>query len=135
MGFAPTTVVAGVLAIAVVVPRALVLRACPQDIGLSPDGVPLGRVVTAIGTPNWTRRTALRTPALRHRHDGAVQIGFLTHQITLLAQSVDPLAVSMTVSPTAFAALVGRLALARFADEIDARVTTFSLFWSPLICE
>jgi hypothetical protein len=47
-----------------------------------------------------------------------------THQITLLAQSVAPLAVSMTISSTAFAALVGRLALARFADEINARVTT-----------
>jgi MFS family permease len=53
-----------------------------------------------------------------------VQIGFLTHQVTLLAQSVDPLIVSMTVSSTAVAALVGRLALARFADEIDARLTT-----------
>jgi MFS family permease len=53
-----------------------------------------------------------------------VQIGFLTHHVTLLALSVGPLAVSMTVSATAVAALVGRLALARFADEIDARVTT-----------
>jgi MFS family permease len=53
-----------------------------------------------------------------------VQIGFLTHQVALLAQSVDRLAVSITVSSTAAAALVGRLALARFADEMDARVTT-----------
>jgi MFS family permease len=53
-----------------------------------------------------------------------VQIGFLTHQVTLLAQSVDRLAVSLTVSATAVAALAGRLALARFADQIDARATT-----------
>lgn len=38
--------------------------------------------------------------------------------------SVGPTAVSMTVSATAVAALLGRLALARFADQIDARVTT-----------
>jgi cyanate permease len=72
---------------------------------------------------------ALRTPAL-----GSVmtafgigmmaQIGFLTHQVALLAQSVDALAVSMTVSSTAVSALVGRLALARFADEMDPKVTT-----------
>jgi hypothetical protein len=43
-----------------------------------------------------------------------VQIGFLTHQVTLLTQSVDPLVVSITVSSTAVSALAGRLALARF---------------------
>jgi MFS family permease len=52
-----------------------------------------------------------------------VQVGFLTHQVTLLAQSVDRLTVSITVSMTALSALLGRLALARFADQIDARVT------------
>jgi MFS family permease len=41
----------------------------------------------------------------------------------LLAQSVDRLTVSITISSTAVAALAGRLALARFADQIDARVT------------
>jgi MFS family permease len=53
-----------------------------------------------------------------------VQIGFLTHQVTLLAQSVDGLAVSITISSTAISALAGRLALAQFADQMDARVTT-----------
>jgi MFS family permease len=130
IGFASTTILAGVCAVAVVLPlAALVLRNRPQDMGLFPDGSPLGGVVTTINTPNWTRLTVLRTPALRTVMAAfgigmMVQIGFLTHQVTLLAQSVDPLAVSMTVSSTAVAALVGRLALARFADEMDARVTT-----------
>ena len=129
IGFASTTIVAGIFAITVVLPlAALVLRNRPQDIGLLPDGLRSGRVAAAIDTPNSTRRMALRTPALRSVMATfgigmMVQIGFLTHQITLLAQSVDPLAVSMTVSLTAVAALAGRLALARFADEIDARVT------------
>jgi putative hemolysin len=52
------------------------------------------------------------------------QIGFLTHQVTLLTQSVDRLTVSLTVSSTAVSALAGRLALARFANEMDARLTT-----------
>jgi MFS family permease len=130
IGFASTTVVAGVFAIAVVLPlAAFVLRHRPQDLGLFADGLPLARVATTIGAPNWTLPMALSTPDLRSVMATfglgmMVQIGFLTHQVTLLAQSVDPLAVSITVSSTAVAALAGRLALARFADEMDARMMT-----------
>jgi MFS family permease len=130
IGFASTTIVAGVFAITVVFPlAALVLRKCPQDLGLSPDGLPSECVATTIDTPHWTLPMALSTSALRSVMATfgigmMVQIGFLTHQVTLLAQSVDHLAVSMTVSSTAVSALVGRLVLARFADEMDARVTT-----------
>jgi MFS family permease len=130
IGFASTTIVAGLFAIAVVLPlAALVLRNRPQDLGLFPDGLPLRRAATAIDTPDWTLPMALSTPALRSVMATfgigmMVQIGFLTHQVTLLAQSVDRVAVSMTVSSTAVAALAGRLALARFADQMDARVTT-----------
>jgi MFS family permease len=130
IGFASTTILAGVFAIVVVVPlAALVLRDRPQDLGLFPDGFPLGPGATTIDTPNWTLPMALSTAALRSVMATfgigmMVQIGFLTHQVTLLAQSVDHLAVSITVSSTAVSALAGRLALARFADEMDARVTT-----------
>jgi cyanate permease len=130
IGFASTTIVAGVFAITVVLPLvALVLRNRPQDLGLFPDGFPLGPGATTIDTPNWTLPMALSTAALRSVMATfgigmMVQIGFLTHQVTLLAQSVDRLAVSITVSLTAVSALAGRLALARFADEMDARVTT-----------
>jgi predicted MFS family arabinose efflux permease len=54
----------------------------------------------------------------------AMQIGFLTHQVTFLAQSLPTWAVAVTISATAVAGLTGRLALARFADRIDARMTT-----------
>jgi MFS family permease len=123
IGFASTTIV-------VVLPlAAFVLRNRPQDLGLFPDGLPLRRVAPATDTPDWTLRSALRTRALRSVMTTfgigmMVQIGFLTHQVTLLAQSVDRVAVSITVSSTAVAALAGRLALARFADQMDARVTT-----------
>ncbi|MEY9180009.1 cyanate permease [Bradyrhizobium sp. USDA 326] len=50
-----------------------------------------------------------------------VQIGFLTHQIALLAQSFERFSISLVVSSTALAA--GRVVLARFADDMDARVT------------
>jgi MFS family permease len=130
IGFASTTIVAGLFAVAVLLPLAtLVLRNRPQDLGLFPDGLPLRRVATVTDPPDWALPAALSTPALRSVMATfgigmMVQIGFLTHQVTLLAQSVDRLAVSVTVSLTAVAALAGRLALARFADEMDARVTT-----------
>jgi MFS family permease len=130
IGFAATTIVAAVAAIAVVIPlAALVLRHRPQDMGLVPDGLPSGSVAATNDSPDWTRMAALRTPALRSVIAAfgigmMAQIGFLTHQVALLAQSVDALAVSMTVSSTAVSALVGRLALARFADEMDPKVTT-----------
>jgi MFS family permease len=129
IGFASTTIVAGVVAIAVLLPlAALVLRHRPQDLGLVPDGLSSGRVAATIDTPDWTLPMALGTPALRSviatfGIGMMVQIGFLTHQVTLLAQSLDGLAVAMTVASTAVAALAGRLALARFADAMDARVT------------
>ena len=54
----------------------------------------------------------------------SVQIGLLTHQATLLAQSLPTDAVAATISATAISALVGRLGLAKFADRVDARVTS-----------
>jgi MFS family permease len=130
IGFASTTIVAGVFAVAVVLPlAAFVLRNRPQDLRLFPDGLPLRHAAATTDAPDWTLPTALGTPALRSVMATfgigmMVQIGFLTHQVTLLAQSVDRLTVSIMVSSTAVAALAGRLALARFADEMDARVTT-----------
>jgi hypothetical protein len=53
----------------------------------------------------------------------SVQIGLLTHQVTLLAQSLPTNTVAATISATAISALVGRLGLAKFADNLDARVT------------
>jgi MFS family permease len=130
IGFQSTTLVAGLSAVSVLLPLAiLVLRQRPQDIGLLPDGVPSACAAMPIDTPNWTRLMALRTLALRtvmatFGIGMMVQIGFLTHQVTLLSRSVGPAAASIAVSATAFAALLGRLVLARFADQTDARVTT-----------
>jgi MFS family permease len=66
IGFASTTIVAGVFAITVLLPLAgLVLRHRPQDMGLFSDGLPSGCAATTIDTANWTRLRALSTPALR----------------------------------------------------------------------
>jgi MFS family permease len=129
IGFASTTTIAALLAILILLPLAgFALRHRPQDMGLFPDGLPPERIGTTFDSTRWTRRTALRTTALRTVVSAfgigmMVQIGFLTHQITLLSQSLGTAAVSMTVSATAIAALLGRLALARLADQIDPRIT------------
>jgi MFS family permease len=129
IGLASTTALAGALAIAFILPPAvLVLRTRPQDLGLLPDGLPPDRAVAAVSVRRWARSAALRTTALRTVMVSfglgmMVQIGFLTHQVPLLAQSLGVASFSMTVSATAVAALVGRIALAQFADRIDARVT------------
>jgi len=128
IGFGPTTMIAGAIALALLLPLAvLVLRHHPQDMGLSPDGAPPVGAVAPDAAPRWTRRTALRTAALRSvvvtfGIGMMVQIGFLTHQVTFLAQSLGTPEVSMTVAGTAIAALLGRIVLARFADQIDVRI-------------
>jgi MFS family permease len=130
MGFALTTLAAGLLAVSLLLALAgFVLRHRPQDMGLLPDGLAPAAVTGSMDSTKWTRPMALRTLALRtvmatFGIGMMVQIGFLTHQIALLVFSVGQMAASVTVSATAVAALLGRLALARFADQIDPRVTT-----------
>ena len=129
-GFAATTTIAAVVALAVLLPLAwFVLKHRPQDIGLLPDGAD-ARVVVAAAAParRWTRSDALGTAALRSVMVAfgigmLVQVGFVTHQVTMLAPVLGAAGPSATVSATAVAALVSRLLLSRFADQIDPRVT------------
>src|ERR1019366_5542606 len=119
-GFAITTAIAGSLAAAVLLPLAVrVMRHRPVDIGLFPDGAPAARAVTLETTPPWSQITAARTRSLRGVMLGfgtgmMVQIGFLTHQVTLLSQMLSTAWISTTVSATAIAALFGRLPPAWF---------------------
>ncbi|HET6606505.1 MAG TPA: MFS transporter [Rhodopila sp.] len=130
LGFAATATLAACCAVIIVLPIALVvLRHRPEDMGLTPDGLPATRGASQRQTHVWNRAAALRTPELQTTMMAfgigmAMQIGFLTHQVTFLAQSLPTWAVAVTISATAVAGLTGRLALARFADRIDARMTT-----------
>jgi MFS family permease len=152
IGFAATTTTAALIGLVVLLPLVwLVLKHRPQDIGLFPDGADADRAATTAPASAWTRGAALRTAALRSVMAGfgigmMVQVGFVTHQVTLLSPILGPWETSATVSATAVAALVSRLLLSRFADQIDARVTTaavllcaavafclFALFPVPLV--
>ncbi len=130
IGFASTTAIAGCCTLVVLLPLAVfVMRHRPEDKGLFPDGVPPDGTALNSDAVLWTRRSAIRTTALRSVITAfglgmMVQIGFLTHQVSLLTEALDPAAVSLTVSGTAVAALLGRLLLARFADRVDVRIVS-----------
>lgn len=126
-GFASTTTFAAAIAFVLLIPLAwLILKRRPQDIGLLPDGAPATVTGTARTTPKWTRSAALRTGALRtvivtFGMATMVQVGFVTHQVTFLASTLSTSAISLTVSATAVMALISRLLLVRFADQVDQR--------------
>jgi predicted MFS family arabinose efflux permease len=134
IGFKRTTSAAAVIALAILLPLALiVLRRRPEDMGLSPDGIPRGRQNSPRRQSEWSRADALRTSALQSTMIAfglgmSVQIGLLTHQVTLLAKSLPTGTVAATVSATAISALIGRLGLAKFADRMDARLTSSVVF-------
>jgi MFS family permease len=133
IGFARTTAAAAAVMLVVLLPLVLfVLRRRPEDMGLSPDGLPRAQEMTQRQSSNWRRADALRSSALQTTMIAfglgmSVQIGLLTHQATLLAQSLPTGGVAAIISATAIAALGGRLGLAKFADSVDARVTSSAI--------
>jgi MFS family permease len=133
IGLAATTSSAALTAFTVLSPLAwFVLKHRPGHIGLLPDGVlggADGDIATATAVERrWTRTAAMRTLALRSvvltfGIGMMMQIGFLTHQVTLLSPVLGWAGTSATVSATAVSALIGRLALVRYADRIPQRTT------------
>ena len=132
-GFEATTTAAALTVIVILLPLCwLLLKRRPQDIGLFPDGAEVESATATVSEPKWSRRDALRTSALRgvmlcFAIGMMMQIGFLTHQVTLLSPILGTSGTATTVSATAIAALAGRLTLARFADRINERKTAFAV--------
>ena len=129
LGFAATTTVGAASALLLMLPlAAFVLKRRPQDMGLLPDGAVAASATTSARAAAWNRRDALRTAALRSVMVGfgigmMVQVGFVTHQVSLLSPALGAAGTSIAVSVTAIAALLSRLVLARFADQMSARTT------------
>lgn len=127
LGFAATTAIAAALTFVVLLPLALlVMKRRPQDIGLLPDGAATVRMAATGTAPTWSRRSALRTTALRSIMLAfgigmMMQVGFVTHQVTMLSSALGPVGISATAAGTATAALGSRLILARFADQMSPR--------------
>ncbi|MBX3522393.1 MAG: MFS transporter [Xanthobacteraceae bacterium] len=119
---------AGVL-LAVVLPLALfVIHKSPAQLGLYPDGEGPSEKHPPTALRGFTRAEAIRTVGfltlvLAFSLGLGVQVGFLTHHVTLSVPFLGTSGASFIVSITAIAAFAGRVALARWADQVDLRTT------------
>jgi MFS family permease len=123
-----STLTAAALAIVIaLVPIAIfVMKRSPRELGLFPDGAGFASE-KARDAPAWTVRAAAATPALwtvivAFSIGMFVQVGFLTHQVSILSAELSPALVSATASATAIVALAARLLLAGFVDGIEQRM-------------
>jgi len=128
LGFSGAMLVVALVVLSIVWPISFfVLRRRPQDLGLYPDGATAAESASIKPVKKWTRREALSTSALRTVTLAfglalMVQIGFLTHQVSLLLPAVGTSATALFVTLAALLAFFGRILLARFADHLDIRV-------------
>jgi MFS family permease len=128
IGFPATTVAAGSAGlVSILLLARFVLKRRPQDLGLLPDGEASDKAHSCDGV-SWSRHASLRTCALQSVIVAfglgmMVQVGYLTHQVTLTAPVLGVAGASAVVSVAAVAALCGRLLLVQFADRISQRMT------------
>jgi MFS family permease len=105
----------------------------PAELGLGRDGDPIvSREAAATPLPAWTRAQAVRTVALWSLGVGfacglTVQVGFLTHHLSLAEPVLGTIGAGWLVSATGLAGLTGRFVLAAIADRVNTRA------WSCLI--
>lgn len=134
VGFSDATFRAALLTVVVMVPLALVVLRFrgPGDIGLGRDGDPPSAELEPDAEPaakvaSTTWRSALRTFLLWSVPLGfalglTVQIGFLTHHYALAEPTLGSEGAGWLVGATGFTGLLGRLLLARVADQVDTRL-------------
>ena len=140
-GFSAAVLGGACLTAAVMVPLSLlVLRyRSPREIGLAPDGDPLlpdgaaPRAARTAPPAQWTRATAMASPALwtiaiAFAIGLVAQVGFLTHHVKLAEPVLGAAGAGWLVSATGLTGLLGRLLLARIADQVDVRRYTGGIF-------
>jgi MFS family permease len=130
LGLEQAMIWSAVVALVVILPLSLfVLKKSPAELGLHPDGEPPAPRAAETPARVWSRGEALRTLAfisvvIAFALGLGVQVGFLTHHVTLAVPSLGAGGAAFIVSITAVAAFLGRVALARWADQVDLRVTS-----------
>jgi sugar phosphate permease len=111
-------VLAGLSSLLIVLPIVLfAFKRSPQDMGLLPDGEETAKGSTPKPEAAWSRKGAMST---RQFHSLTiafalgmmVQIGFLSHHVSLVAPVSGERGASIAVSSAALAALFGRIVLA-----------------------
>jgi len=128
LGFSSAMLVVALTVLATVWPISMfILRRRPQDLGLLPDGLAATDAKPSTPARTWTRSAALSTTMLRTVTLAfglalMVQIGFLTHQVSLLLPAIGASATALCVTFAAVLAFFGRILLARFSDQLDVRL-------------
>ena len=128
LGLRDGLLLVGVIAVAVLLPliwRVLRFRR-PEDIGLRRDGhiptveAPSAGPVRPLANEH-NRRLLLLSAAAAFALGLTMQIGFITHHVTLAEPLLGMAGAGLLVSATGVAAFVGRLILARIVDRVDVR--------------
>jgi MFS family permease len=105
------------------------LKRSPREIGLWPDGAEFPPSATSNAQASWSRRGAMATRQFNSQLVAfalalMVQIGFLSHHVSIVAPVLGDHAAALAVAAAALSAFFGRIALASFADRIDLRYLT-----------
>jgi MFS family permease len=128
LGFSHAMLIVALIVLATVWPISFfILRRRPEDLGLHPDGLAAKDATHSTPARTWTRSAALSTTMLRTVTLAfglalMVQIGFLTHQVSLLLPAIGASATALCVTLAAVLAFFGRILLARFSDHLDVRL-------------
>ncbi len=129
IGFPATQLWGAAALLAIVLPLALfVLKKNPAELGLYPDGEAPGAKAVQAPPRSFSRAEAIKTTGFitlvfAFSLGLGVQVGFLTHHVNLSVPLLGAGGAALIVSITAIAAFLGRVALARWADQVDLRVT------------
>ncbi len=129
-----------VMIISIAPAGALFMRRQPEDLGMLPDGMSPEEAANAQGTPgggileySWTRREALRTPAMWlllgvQTFGGIALMPTLFHQVSYIQDKGFSLSEATTVAfTTAAFAILGKLVYGFLAEKIHIR-------WALVFC-
>ena len=128
LGFSEAMIAIGLIVMVTVIPISLfVLKRRPQDLGLEPDGIARNAGGILPVNRTWTRTGALQTFALRSTIITfgialMVQLGFLSQQVKLLQEYITTTQTALTVLASGTLAFLGRVLLARIADQTNIRM-------------
>jgi len=133
-GFQTTALVAAAVIMTTIIPLAVwVLKTRPQDMGQLPDGMPATQKKPPTHPIRWKLKDVVATRQFRSHVIGfglgqMVQIGFISHHVSIAIAVLGPQGAAAAVFAAAVAALLGRLLLTRYADQVDIRKVCAAMF-------
>lgn len=121
-GIARGLALTGAALLVVVLPVVVfVFKQRPESLGLLPDGAEASTVSVTNVVASWSRKSAMATRPFNSQMIAfalglMVQIGFLSHHVSIVTAPLGEHVASIAVSSAVLAAFLGRIVLASFAD-------------------